>query len=209
MHTQYNQIAGQNAERLAALSDGVFAVAMTLLVLDLHAPASEPIHNETDLLQALLELGPRLLVYLMSFLTLAIFWVGQQTQLNFLVRSDRNLTWLHLAFLCSVSLMPFSTQFVASFIAFRVVLLLYWFNILVLGVMLLLCWRYTITAGLARADTDAARIVWVRRRIVIGQALYALGAALSVINTYWSIAFILLVQINYALAPRIRPLADL
>jgi uncharacterized membrane protein len=209
MRTQYNQFAGRNAERLAALSDGVFAVAMTLLVLDLHAPAIEPIHGEGDLLQALIELGPRFLVYLMSFLTLGIFWIGQQTQLNFLVRSDRDLTWLHLTFLFSVSLMPFSTQFVASFISFRVALLLYWFNILVLGVTLFLAWRYTIAAGLAREDTDATHIVWVRRRIVIAQALYAVGAALCVINTYWSIAFILLVQINYALAPRIRPLAEL
>lgn len=45
-HTHYNQIAGQNVERLAAISDGIFAVAMTLLVLDLHDPARELIHNE-------------------------------------------------------------------------------------------------------------------------------------------------------------------
>jgi uncharacterized membrane protein len=63
----YNRIAGQNLERLAALSDGVFAVAMTLLVLDLHAPAAEAIHSEHDLLTALLALAPRLVTYLMSF----------------------------------------------------------------------------------------------------------------------------------------------
>ena len=82
MTTGYNQIAGQSAERLAALSDGVFAVAMTLLVLDLRAPAAEVIHSERDLWHALLPLAPRLLMYMMSFMTLGIFWVGQQTQLN-------------------------------------------------------------------------------------------------------------------------------
>jgi uncharacterized membrane protein len=102
----YNRIAGQNLERLAALSDGVFAVAMTLLVLDLRAPAAEAIHSEHDLLTALIALAPRLVTYLMSFLTLGIFWLGQQTQLDRLARSDRDLTWIHIAFLCAVTLVP-------------------------------------------------------------------------------------------------------
>ena len=78
----YNEIAGKNLERLTALSDGVFAVAMTLLVLDLRAPAAELIHGETDLLHALGIVAPRLITYAMSFLTLGIFWVGQQVQLT-------------------------------------------------------------------------------------------------------------------------------
>jgi uncharacterized membrane protein len=209
MQTQYNQIAGQNAERLAALSDGVFAVAMTLLVLDVHAPALEPIHSEEDLYRALLELLPRILVYMMSFLTLGIFWVGQQTQLNHLARSDRNLTWLHLGFLFFVSLMPFSTQFMASFMTFRTALIFYWLNILLLGTMLFLAWQYSIRAGLASDSTDGERVRWISRRIVIAQCLYAFGALLCVISTYWSLAFILIVQINYAIAPRVRLLSEL
>jgi len=54
-------------------------------------------------------LAPQLLSYLLSFLTLGIFWVGQQTQLNQLARSNRDLTWIYLGFLLAVSLMPFST----------------------------------------------------------------------------------------------------
>ena len=69
MPLHYNHIAGQSVERLAALRDGIFAVAMTLLVLDLHAPAAQAIHSERDLLHALVPLAPRLAVYLMSFLT--------------------------------------------------------------------------------------------------------------------------------------------
>ena len=53
MTTTYNRIAGQSLERLAALSDGIFAVAMTLLVLDIHAPSMEAIHSEQDLWRAL------------------------------------------------------------------------------------------------------------------------------------------------------------
>ncbi|HEY5347238.1 MAG TPA: TMEM175 family protein [Rhizomicrobium sp.] len=76
MPLEYNRIAGKNLNRLEALSDGVFAVAMTLLVLDLRAPAIAAIHSEADLWAALVVLSPRLLTYLMSFMTLGIFWLG-------------------------------------------------------------------------------------------------------------------------------------
>jgi uncharacterized membrane protein len=74
MNTSYNQIAGQSVERLAALSDGIFAVAMTLLVLDLRVPATEAVHNEDDLGRALAKLAPQIVMYMMSFVTLSIFW---------------------------------------------------------------------------------------------------------------------------------------
>ena len=79
MPSLYNRVAGQSVERLAALSDGIFAVAMTLLVLDLRVPAAEAVHSERDLGRVLLALAPRLLFFLMSMMTLGIFWVGQQT----------------------------------------------------------------------------------------------------------------------------------
>lgn len=76
MSTPYNIIAGQSAERLAALSDGIFAVAMTLLVLDLRVPAIEAVHSEYDLWRALSLLSPQIVMYMMTFMTLGIFWVG-------------------------------------------------------------------------------------------------------------------------------------
>ncbi len=202
MGTRYNLIAGQSVERLAALSDGVFAVAMTLLVLDLRAPAVETIHSEAELGRALLALSPRLLVYLMSFTTLGIFWVGQQTQLNHLARSDRDLTWLHLGFLFAVSLMPFSTSLMAEFIAERTALLLYWANILLLGAMLFATGRHMLRAGLLAGDAPAQIGLWIERRILIAQTLYAFGALLCLVNTYWSLGFILLVQAIYVIGPR-------
>jgi len=70
MNTLYNRIAGQSVERLAALSDGIFAVGMTLLAIDLRLPAAEFVHSEHDLLHALALIAPQVLIYLMSFLTL-------------------------------------------------------------------------------------------------------------------------------------------
>jgi uncharacterized membrane protein len=126
MKTSYDRIAGQSVERLAALSDGVFAVAMTLLVLDLRVPLADAIHSEHDLGRALLASSPRFIVYLLSFLTLGILWVGQQTQLNHLTRSDRHLTWIHIAFLFAASVTPFSTTLLAAFPRYRIALLTYW-----------------------------------------------------------------------------------
>lgn len=200
----YNRIAGGSIERLAALSDGVFAVAMTLLVFDLHAPAAATIHSERGLLASLVPLLPRLLVYLMSFLTLGIFWVGQQTQLNHLARADRDVSWIHLAFLFAVTLMPFSTNLVTEFIRYRTAIAVYWLNILLLGALLWVSWRYASRRRLVveGAPADIARSI--ECRIVVAQGFYAFGALLSVIDTYWSIAFLVLVQLNYAVAPRLR-----
>src|SRR6267154_2729425 len=140
MTNLYNRIAGQSKERLAALSDGVFA--FTVLVLDLRPPAVQAIHSEGELGQALLALIPRLIPFLMSFMTLGIFWVGQQTQHDALSHTDRSYTWLHIAFLMAVCLTPFSTSLLAEFIAFRTALLIYWANLLLLGLLLLAGWYH-------------------------------------------------------------------
>ena len=129
MSKHYNQIAGTNHERLAALSDGIFAFAMTLLILDLKVPESS-FATDGDLQAALLHLFPRFVTFLMSFMTLGIFWVGQQTQLNHLKRSDRDYTWISMGFLIGVVMVPFSTSLLASHIGLRTAMLIYWSNIL-------------------------------------------------------------------------------
>src|SRR6201995_3571384 len=154
MPTSYNQITGQSLERLAALSDGIFAVAMTLLVLDLHVPASEAIHSQGQLWHTLAHATPELISYLLSFMTLGIFWNGQQAQLNAFERSDRHLTWIHLAFLFLVTLMPFSTRLLADYFTFRSVLIVYWGNILLLGAALFASWRYAVRAGRLQPKID-------------------------------------------------------
>jgi uncharacterized membrane protein len=203
MASSYNRIAGHSVERLAALSDGIFAVAMTLLVLDLRVPATETVHSEHDLWSALVALSPRLLMYMMTFVTLGIFWVGQQTQLNHLARSDRGLTWIHIVFLFGVSITPFSTTLLAEHVAYRLALIVYWLNILALGTTLYVSWVCATSQGLVKADLPAHIAVAIKRRIVVAQSLYAFGALLCFFNTYWSIAFIVAVQLNYAIAPKL------
>lgn len=202
MEISYNAIAGRSVERLAALSDGIFGVAMTLLLLDLHVPARELIHGEGDLRAAFVHLLPQLLVYLMSFITLGIFWVGQQTQLNHLERSNRSLTWIHLAFLFAVTLMPFSTRLLIEFLRFRSALVAYWANIFLLGAFLYVSWGCATNSRLVKDDIPNEVPAAICRRIWIAQSMYAIGALLCIFSTFWSIGFIILVQLNYAIAPR-------
>jgi uncharacterized membrane protein len=203
MPTLYNRIQGRNLDRLAALSDGIFAVAMTLLVLDLHIPAAAQVHGERELLAALGAMGPQWVTYSMSFLTLGIFWAGQQTQLNHLAEGTRDLTWIHLGFLFAVTMLPLSTRLLAEFISYRVALGIYWLNIFVLGAMLYWSWMYAVHAGLVKDDTPSEVSHSICRRILIAQSLYAGGAGLCFIDTWVSIAAIVLVQLNYAIAPRL------
>jgi uncharacterized membrane protein len=202
MSTFYNKIQGRNIQRLAALSDGIFAVAMTLLVLDLHLPAVAQVHSERDFRVALAALGSQWIAYGMSFITLGIFWVAQQTQLNHIEEGSRDLTWIHLGFLFAITFMPFSTRMLTAFITYRGELVIYWLNIFVPGAMLYWSWAHATRHGLVREDTPEEVRKSICRRILIAQSLYAAGAALCLINTYVSIAAIVLVQLNYAIAPR-------
>jgi len=203
MATLYNAIQGRSLERLAALSDGIFAVAMTLLVLDIHIPSAAGVHSETDLLHALAGLAPQGIAYVMSFLTLGIFWAGQQTQLNHIREGSRDLTWLHLAFLFTITTLPLTTRLLAEFITHRTALLLYWLNILLPGAMLYWSWSHVVRHGLVKEETEQEVRGAICRRVLIAQSLYAFGALLCVVSNYLSIAFIVLVQLNYAIAPRI------
>ena len=202
MALHYNEIAGRSIERLGGIADGVFAFAMTLLVLDLRVPVGDAIHSEHDLWSALLALGPNLLTYLSSFMILGIFWVGENTQISKLKHSDRTLTWLHLGLLLSVTFLPFTTKLLAAFISYRVALLIYWLNIVAFGVTNYLSWRYAFRANLVKQDAPPGLFAAIRQRLVVSQSLYAFGALLCVFSTYASIGFIVLVQLNFVFAPR-------
>ncbi|MGB7742649.1 MAG: hypothetical protein WBL41_07800, partial [Terracidiphilus sp.] len=90
----------------------------------------------------------------------------------------------------------------AEFITYRLALGFYWLNIFVLGAMLFWSWSYATRANLVKSDTPEEVRGSICRRIAIAQSLYACGAALCFIHTWLSIAAIVLVQLNYALAPR-------
>jgi uncharacterized membrane protein len=209
MAAHYNTLAGGEVGRIAALSDGLFAIAATILVLDFHTPEPAEIHSEAELLRALAGSAPRLLPWLLSLVTLGIFWLGQQTQLSQLERSNRDVAWLHFLFLAVVTVLPFSTRLLADFLAYRTAFLVYWLNIALLGACLYASWTASERANLIREEAHGDVSRAVKRRIVVAQTLYGIGALLGLVDVTLGIAFILLIQLNYAIGPRLPLLSRL
>lgn len=200
MKLTYNKLAGQNAERINAISDAVFGVAMTLLVLEIKVPELEGHETELELMHAFFALMPKFLVYFLSFMTAGIFWVGQSAQFRHIEKSDRNLLWINLLFLLFVSVLPFSTAFLGDHISFKFSVMLYWVNILLLGVFLYINWNYAYRKGFINEEHCEEVYDPIRKRIISAQAFYFIGALLCFINPYLSIAVIIAIQLNYAFA---------
>ncbi len=198
----YNNLAGQKVQRIEALSDGVFSIAMTLLVIDLKEPVDHVITSNADLWHALGAMTPQFLTYFMSFITLGIFWTGQSTQFSFIEKYDRNLNWYTLFFLLFVSLLPFTTALLSNHIERELALGIYWLNIVALGFMLLRHWSCAARHNYLSVSGEEKKAVVrvVRRRIIIAQSLYAGSVLLCFISPYLSIIVIIAIQLNYAFA---------
>ncbi len=209
MPEPYNRFTGQSLERLTALTDGVFAVAMTLLVLDLRVPVSAagPLSREHELWAALLRLGPGFAAYLLSFTMLGTFWLAQHTLLGILGRTDRTLTWIGLGFLFVVTLLPFSAALLAHYVQLRLAVGLYWLNILLLGAGLEWAARYGRRAFLGGdAGRERSRLATFRRRILLAQSLYALAALVCLVSTQASVAALAAVQLYFIVSPSLARL---
>lgn len=117
-------------ERLNALADGVFAIVMTLLVLELGAPVAQGITHNSGLLKKLMEMWPEFLIYVLSFMVLGVFWVIHHSIYAFVKRYDTTLVWLNIVFLMFVSLIPFSTALVGKNGFITVTAVIYGINML-------------------------------------------------------------------------------
>src|SRR5215469_15788500 len=114
--------------RIEALTDGVFAVAMTLLVLDIRVPELQPLAT-AELPLKLLSLWPKFLSYTISFVILGVYWVGHHVQLSFIRRADRPLLWINILFLLWVALVPFSTALLSEYATTRIAIAIYGANL--------------------------------------------------------------------------------
>ncbi|MFC2169533.1 TMEM175 family protein [Acidobacteriota bacterium] len=119
-------------ERLMTLADGVFAIVMTLLVLELSVPAVKGLSANSDLIHNLTEMWPEFLIYGLSFMILGVFWVINHSIFQVVRRYDTTLVWLNIAFLMFVSLIPFSTSLAGKNGFITVTAVIYGINMLLL-----------------------------------------------------------------------------
>jgi uncharacterized membrane protein len=104
----------RDLDRLVFFSDAVMAIAITLLVIDLRLPDLPPITTEADLRAAILELGPRLFAFFLSFGVIGLWWSSHHRFFGSVVRVDGPLLWLDLAYLAAIAFLPFPTSILGT-----------------------------------------------------------------------------------------------
>ncbi len=158
--------------RLEAFSDGVFAIAITLLVLELTVPAG----SESDLLGAFLDQWRSYLAYLVSFLTIGAVWLAHSVITEFIGRADAVLLRLNLLLLMVVSFLPFPTRLLAEYTsdhdAARVAATIYGVTVLSASVLVSILWRYALGAQLVRPDAADEDVQTLTKRLTPGLAGY-------------------------------------
>jgi uncharacterized membrane protein len=163
---------GFSKGRLEAFSDGVFAIAITLLVLDIAVPASA----EKHLLRSFIDEWPTYVAYVVSFSTIGAMWLGHNAITEYLDHADGTFVRLNLLFLLFVSFLPFPTRLFADFIERdspeRVAVTIYGISLLLTATLLLVLWRYARRAGLVRPDADDQEIQLLTQRLTPGLAAY-------------------------------------
>src|SRR5688572_18412380 len=121
----------QRSHKIEGLADGVFAIVMTLLVLDIRIPLKE-MNTENGVWLSLLHTLPKILTFILSFSVAGQFWSIFTNQFNYVHSSDRNENIIAMFFLMSVSLLPFSTSFLSEHLWSRVAIGFYALNLLLI-----------------------------------------------------------------------------
>src|SRR5690348_7122540 len=146
--SEINEDIEQGTERLAAFSDAVIAIAITLLVLEIHVPQVEDQSGDTSLITALLNQWPSYLGYVLTFLIVGILWTNLHNQFRYIVRTTHNFLILNVLLLLIIGLFPFFTALLADYILdpkkHQVVVQLYMGAALVSSLVFIALWEYAI-----------------------------------------------------------------
>jgi uncharacterized membrane protein len=198
--------------RLEALSDGVFAVAITLLALDLTIPAT--LHSQRHLLDAIGDEWPGYLGYVVSFATIGALWLGHNAITDYLERADVTLLRLNLLVLLFVSFLPFPTRLLAEYVskdmAERVAATVYGLSLLASSVVLSLLWRYALHARLVRPNASDEEITVLTNRLspsLVGYGLLiviGLFVPVAAVVGYFLVALYLLIPYRFGRRRRLR-----
>ena len=188
--------------RLEAFSDGIFAVAITLLVLDIHVPELKEL-PPGGLGQALSVQWPTYLAYITSFVTILVMWINHDLMFEHIQKKDRGLVLLNGFLLMVITLIPFPTKLVAMYIQqpdAKVAAALFSANYFFLAVAFNLVWGYSIRNGrLLAQDHNRHKVKKITQQFRIGPLLYIFSFALSFINATASLGLIFALVVFFAL----------
>jgi uncharacterized membrane protein len=189
--------------RIEAFSDGVFAVAITLLVLDLHVPPAASVRTGSALLQALGHQWPSYLAYISSFIVVLIMWINHHTIFRCVERADHGLLLLNGLLLMSVTLVPFVTSLVSAYVRHpgqSAAVGVYSAVFLVIAILFNLLWRYVAHGGrLLSKDVSPEFVRVFSRQYRFGPLFYLIALALALVNALASLIFFLLLALFFAL----------
>lgn len=191
--------------RLEALSDGIYAIALTLLVLNLQLPSVVD-GNNAALKQALTSLYPHIVVWLLSFWVMARFWLNQQQNLRYFDFLDRRALGIELTQLAAISLMPFSTQLMGEHGNIGIASAIYAANIAFLALLSLLrLQRLLNTPELQSKDYDQAQIRHDRLHAAIALSAALLAVALAFPYPSWNMLAMLLLPLSKTIERWLKP----
>src|SRR5262245_52282205 len=183
--------------RLEAFSDGVFAIAITLLVLEI----SVPVGSEEDLLRAVLDQWPSYLAYFVSFASVGAIWLAHTAVTEYLDHADRWLMRLNLLLLLFVSFLPFPTKLLAQSVneedAGRVATTIYGLTLLITAVVLSALWRYAVSERLVRPDTTDADVQLLTKKLTPGLGGYAAMIVLGIFQPVVAVLGYLSIAVFY------------
>ncbi len=169
----------RDVERLIAFTDGVIAIAATLLVLDIRLPRPAGELGERELLADLKAIWPQYFGYALSFLVIGNFWVGHVRRLRTLKSVDGQLLWLNVLFLLVIGFIPFVTS-VLSQNDGRVATILYAATMIVASMLLTLIWRYAVRREHVVLAKPERRVEGLRSLTVPGVFALSIVVALLV-----------------------------
>ncbi len=188
--------------RLEAFSDGVFAIAITLLILEIRVPP-----HSHELGHALLHIWPSYLAYATSFFSIGVMWVNHHAIFRKLARADHTLLFLNTLLLLVVAFVPFPTRLVAEYLregggAERAAAIFYGSTAIALAVFFNALWRY-VSRGRRLIDAQVPQEVVddITRTFRPGIAIYAAATAIAFLSPLASVAMFLAIAVFFAVPP--------
>ncbi|MFC1983646.1 TMEM175 family protein [Chloroflexota bacterium] len=154
MKTPRFNLSPGRSERQNNLADGVFAFAMTLLVLGLGVPLVTGTSINSELTYSLVRMWPEFLIYILSFMILGVFWLMHHAIFDRVIYYDGTLAWFNIIFLMFVSLIPFSTALFGAYGVERIIALVYGGNLALLFTMLVSLFLYANSSKHRLTDSE-------------------------------------------------------